>query len=445
MRALAETDRAHLWHPFTPALVWERDEPLVIERGEGNYLIDVDGRRYFDGVSSLWTTVHGHNHPTINAAIREQLDRIAHTTLLGLASPPSIELARRLVELAPSSLTRVFYSDSGSTAVEIALKQSFQFWRLQGRAEKSRFVHLEHAYHGDTIGAVSVGGIDAFHQTFGPLLADCLAVPSPHPYRHELDTHEAIVAYSLDKLADCLARHADTVCAVIVEPLVQGAGGILVHPPGYLAGAARICRDHNVHLILDEVATGFGRTGTLFACEQEDVKPDFLCLAKGITGGYLPLAATLTTEAIYDGFRGSAAEPATFFHGHTYTGNPLACAAALGSLEVFETDDVIAGLSPKITALESALASRVPRSHVGDVRQRGMMVGIELVEHRDGDVPFDPLARTGAAVCAAARNHGVIIRPLGDVVVLMPPLSSTLAELEHLVDAVAAALDEVVA
>lgn len=443
MKNLVELDRAHLWHPFTPANIWESEAPLLIERGEGNYLIDVDGRRYFDGVSSLWTNVHGHNHPVINAAIAEQLERIAHTTLLGLASPPSIELAAALVQLAPSNLTRVFYSDSGSTAVEIALKQSFQYWKQLGRPEKQRFVHLEHAYHGDTVGAVSVGGISTFHEIFGPLLFDALAAPSPHPYRHELETPEAVSAYALDGLAQLLARHADSVAAVIVEPLVQGAAGILVHPPGYLAGVAAICREHNVHLILDEVATGFGRTGTLFACEQEDVKPDFLCLAKGITGGYLPLAATLATEAIYDAYRGTPDEPRTFYHGHTYTGNALACAAAVASLQLFSDNDVIASLGPVIDALETSLGALREHPNVGDVRQRGLMVGIELVAEQAGDVPFDPALRVGAAVCRKARERDVIVRPLGDVVVLMPPLSSTPDEARHLVDAIAHGLDSI--
>lgn len=443
MSDLSRQDKSHLWHPFTPASIWEADEPLIIERGEGNYLIDSRGERYFDGVSSLWTNVHGHNHPVINKAIADQLQRIAHTTLLGLASPPSIELAVGLVKITPDNLTRVFYSDSGSTAVEVALKQSFQYWRLQGRADKTRFVHLEHAYHGDTIGAVSVGGISTFHEVFGPLLADTLAAPSPHPYRHELDDPEAVKTYALDALARLLADHADTVAAVILEPLVQGAAGMLVHPPGYLRGAAQICREHDVHLILDEVATGFGRTGTLFACEQEDVKPDFLCLAKGITGGYLPLAATMTTEAIYDGFRGSDDQPATFFHGHTYTGNALGCAAALASLQVFQSEQVISGLSPTIDALARALSRLTDHPHVGDIRQRGLMVGLELVADRDGDVPYEPGRRTGAAVCAAARDEKVVIRPLGDVVVLMPPLSSTPDELDHLVVAVEHGLDRV--
>lgn len=439
---LTRLDLTHLWHPFTPMDEWEQTAPLVIERGEGNNLIDTAGNRYFDGVSSLWTNVHGHNHPTINRAIRAQLEDIAHSTLLGLSNPPAIELAEALVACTPSSLTRVFYSDSGSTAVEIALKQSFQYWKQIGRPEKRRFVHLENAYHGDTVGAVSVGGIDTFHEVFGPLLFDTVAAPSPHPYRHPLETAEAVRDWSLARLADILEEVASTTAAMIVEPLVQGAAGILVHPPGYLAGVAELCREHGIHLIVDEVATGFGRTGTMFACEHEDVEPDFLCLAKGITGGYLPLAATLSTEEIFDAFRGPPAEGRTFFHGHTYTGNPVACAAALASLEIFRSDDVIAGLPAKIDALAEALAPLTRHRHVGDVRQRGLMAGVELVADRDGDVPFESGIRAGGKVCLRIRERGVILRPLGDVVVVMPPLSSTPDELTRLGEALGWALDD---
>lgn len=439
---LTRLDLTHLWHPFTPMDEWEQTPPLVIERGEGNNLIDTTGKKYFDGVSSLWTNVHGHNHPVINRAIRAQLDNIAHTTLLGLSNPPAIELAEALVASTPSNLTRVFYSDSGSTAVEIALKQSFQYWKQIGRPEKRRFIHLENAYHGDTIGAVSVGGIDTFHEIFGPMLFETIPAPAPHPYRHALETPEAVRDWCLARLADILEEVASSTAAMIVEPLVQGAAGIHVHPPGYLAGVAELCREHGVHLIVDEVATGFGRTGAMFACEHEKVEPDFLCLAKGITGGYLPLAATLSSEEIFDAFRGPPVEGRTFFHGHTYTGNPVACAAALASLELFRSEDVIAGLPAKIDALAQALAPLSRHPHVGDVRQRGLMAGVELVAKRAGDVPFDPAMRAGLKVCLRIRERGVILRPLGDVVVVMPPLSSTPSELAHLGEALAWSIDE---
>ncbi len=438
-----DLDKQYIWHPFTPMRQWTDGAPLVIERAEGNYLIDSDGRRYLDGVSSLWVNVHGHGRPEINQAIREQLDRMAHSTLLGLAHPTAAELAARLVACAPPGMARVFYSDNGSTAVEIALKLAFQFWQLAGRPEKRRFVHLEQAYHGDTLGAVAVGGIPLFHATFGPLLIESFATPTPHPYRHPSGGSPAEVRdQALAALADLLRARGHEIAAFILEPLVQGAAGMLVHPEGYLAGAAALCREHDVLLIADEVATGFGRTGTLFACTQEKVTPDLLCLAKGLTGGYTPLAATLATQRIYDQFLGARpGDRRTFFHGHTFTGHPLGCAAALASLDLFERDQVLEKLPDKIERLRQALATQVSaHPNVGDIRQRGLMVGIELVADRATAESFPPEATTGARVCTAARASGVLLRPLGDVIVLMPPLSITHGEVDALVAAVSAGL-----
>jgi len=420
--ALAETDLRVLWHPFTPQRAWADQAPLIIERGEGTTLIDVDGRRYIDGVSSLWCNVHGHRHPVIDAAVHEQLDRIAHSTMLGLSHPPAIELAQRLVDLAPAGLSRVFYSDSGSTAVEIALKMAYQWWAQHPDADSSpprtTYIHLRDAYHGDTIGSVSVGGIDTFHACYRPLLFDTLAA-EPGDAAH---------------MASLLAEHGERVCAVVIEPLVQGAAGMLVHPPGYLRAVRELCDRHGVPLICDEVATGFGRTGAMFACEHEGVSPDLLCVAKGLTGGYLPLAATLTTERIYEGFLGAPEQQRTFFHGHTYTGNPLACAAALATLEVFATERTIECLQDKIEQLGRSLAELVqPLPAVAEIRRRGFMCGIQL-----GDYP--PALRMGDRVAAAAREHGAIIRPLGDVVVLMPALAIEPAELHRLVTITAAAI-----
>jgi adenosylmethionine-8-amino-7-oxononanoate aminotransferase len=407
---LAAADRAYLWHPFTQQRGWTREHPVIVERGEGTDLIDVDGNRYIDGVSSLWCNVHGHAHPRIDAAVRDQLDRVAHSTMLGLSHRPAIELARRLVELAPPGLTRVFYSDSGSTATEIALKMAFQYWRQRGQ-ERRRFVSLRMAYHGDTIGSVSVGGIDLFHSLYEPLLFDTLTA-EPGDIRQ------------MERL---LAQHGREVAAVIMEPLVQGAAGMLVHPPGYLRAVRELCDRHGVLLILDEVATGFGRTGRMFACEHEGVAPDLLCLAKGITGGYLPLAATLASERIYEGFLGEHEEFRTFFHGHTYTGNPLACAAGIATLDVFREERTLERLQPKIELLAELLDGVAEHPSVAEVRRRGFMAGIELVEH--------PLpVRIGHRVTLEARRRGAIIRPLGDVVVLMPPLSIQAADLRRLVD-----------
>ena len=434
-KALSEKDRRFLWHPFTQMEEWLRTDPLIIERGDGSYLVDVEGKRYLDGVSSLWVTVHGHRNRAIDRAVRAQLGRIAHTTLLGLANVPSIELAERLVALAPAGLARVFYSDAGSTAVEIALKIAFQYQQQIGEKRRTRFVHFENAYHGDTLGSVSVGGIDLFHEIYRPLLFQGFKVPAPHGRRcpEGLD-EEACGAASLDALAKTLGEHAGEIAAAIVEPVIQGAAGMIPQPRGWLPGVRRLCAEHGVLLIADEVATGFGRTGTMFACEQEDVSPDLLCLAKGITGGYLPLAATLTTEEIFRAFLGRYDEFKTFFHGHTYTGNPLACAAALANLDLFEKERPLEKLQPKIRRLTQRLAEIGRLPHVADVRQRGFMVGIELVEDVAAKRAYPVEKRVGHQVCLEARSRGAILRPLGDVVVLMPPLGIKLKELDTLLD-----------
>jgi adenosylmethionine---8-amino-7-oxononanoate aminotransferase len=416
----AQLDRDHLWHPFTQQQGWVEEEPLMIERAEGTELIDSDGRRYIDGVSSLWCNVHGHRHPGIDAALHEQLDRVAHSTMLGLSHSGGAELAAKLVEVAPPGLSRVFYSEAGATAVEIALKMAFQFQQQRGGQHRRRtsFAHMREAYHGDTIGSVSVGGLDLFHATYRPLL-----FPT-HPV-------EPGDAADLERVLSC---HEEEIAALIVEPLVQGAAGMLVHPPGFLREARELCDRFGVLLICDEVATGFGRTGTMFACEQEDVAPDLMCLAKGLTGGYLPLAATLATERIYEGFLGAPTEQRTFFHGHTYTGNPLACAAALASLEAFETERTLQRLGPKIELLGELLEPLAAMPAVAEVRRRGTMTGIDLGEH-------DPDLRLGHRVTLEARRRGAIVRPLSDVIVLMPPLSISEDELRRLVAIVAESIE----
>jgi adenosylmethionine---8-amino-7-oxononanoate aminotransferase len=420
MTDAAQLDHDYLWHPFTQQQGWSEEEPLVIERAEGSYVIDRDGRRYIDGTSSLWCNVHGHRHPAIDAAVREQLDRVAHTTMLGLSHPGAAELAARLVAIAPAGLSRVFYSDSGSTAAEIALKMAFQYQSQSGaeHARRTSFVKLGGAYHGDTIGSVSVGGIDLFHGAYGALL---------------FETHAAEPGDAKD-LERVLATHGREVAAVIVEPLVQGAAGIVVQPPGYLRAVRELCNEHGVLLICDEVATGFGRTGTMFACEQEEVEPDFLCLAKGISGGYLPLAATLTTEAVYQGFLGTPEEQRTFFHGHTYTGNPLACAAALATLDVFEQERTLERLQPKIGLLAERLEGIEAMPEVAEVRRCGFITGIDLGEH-------DPALRMGHQVTLAARERGAIVRPLGDTIVLVPPLSISTGDLTRLLEITAESIE----
>jgi adenosylmethionine-8-amino-7-oxononanoate aminotransferase len=420
--ALIEADRRCVWHPFTQQRSWETAEPpVVIEHAEGTNLYDTDGRAYIDGVASLWCNVHGHRHPTIDAAIVAQLGRVAHSTMLGLSHEPAIALAEALVEIAPPGLSRVFYSDSGSAAVEVALKMAFQWAQQRGEPQRRGFISLENGYHGDTLGAVSVGGIDTFHSLYEPLLFA--------GWRAR--------AGDIEDMARLLDTHGEEVAAVIVEPLVQGAAGMLLTPPGYLRQVRELCDRHGVLLICDEVATGFGRTGRMFACQHEDVTPDLLCLGKGLTGGYLPLAATLTTERVYEGFLGDAAELRTFFHGHTYTGNPLGCAAGLATLEVFRQERTLELLGPKIELLQRNLDRRVAvLPLVGEVRQCGFMVGIELTGGAHGE-------RLGHQVTLAARSRGAIVRPLDDVVVLMPPLAISEPDLCRLVAITASAIADV--
>ncbi len=445
IRQLEEIDRKHVWHPFTQMKGWMEEKPLIVERAEGNWLVDVEGKRYLDAISSLWVTVHGHRVPEIDDAVRAQLDRVAHSTLLGLANVPSIELAERLVKIAPPGLTRVFYSDSGSTAVEVALKIAYQFCQQQpGGSRKNRFVCFENAYHGDTLGSVSVGGIDLFHQVYRPLLFETLRVPSPYCYRCPLaKTYPSCETACLEPLEAMLGERADEVVAVVIEPAVQGAAGMLVQPPGFLRRVRELCDRHGVLLIADEVATGFGRTGTMFACEREGVVPDLLCVAKGITGGYLPLAATVTSERVFAGFLAEFREKRTFFHGHTYTGNPLACAAAIANIDLLDRTVLIGTIDEKAALLAAALASLAEHPHVGEIRQRGLMVGIELVRDRATRAEFEYGDRIGHQVILAARRRGVILRPLGDVLVLMPPLTITPDEIALLARVVRESIEEV--
>src|SRR6266850_746601 len=408
---LTAMDRAHLWHPFTQMQTWIEplpgDEPVIIDHASGSWLFDTRGRKYLDAISSLWVNVHGHHRAEIDSAIRLQLEKVAHTTLLGLGSPPSIELAAELVARAPRQglapgepgLTKVFYSDSGSTAVEVALKMAFQHWKQRGKPQKRKFVALAQGYHGDTLGSVSVGGVDLFHEIFRPLLFECLRIPAPYAYRWPTG-------------------------------------------PKHCLESAGLAAESMIHGRRDEVATGFGRTGTLFACEQEEVVPDFLCLAKGLSGGYLPLAATLTTDAVYESFLGPFESKRTFFHGHSYTGNPLACAAALASLRIFDEDLTLDHARAMGERLAEGLATVAELRHVGDVRQRGLMIGIELVKDRKTKEEFPYAERMAHKVALAARSHEVMLRPLGNVVVLMPPLSIKPAEVDFLVDAVRESIRE---
>ena len=474
--SVARLDKKYVWHPFTQMSEWEKEIPLVVDSGKGVYLKDTDGKKYIDGVSSLWVNVHGHRRAEIDKAIKFQLSRVAHSTFLGLTHIPAVELARRLVDIAPSkNLKKVFYSDNGSTAVEVALKMAFQYWRqkknfagdLSGK-NRCKFLSLKNAYHGDTVGSVSVGGMEVFHSIFKPLLFDAVFAPSPYCYRCP---HRAGGAgtdnkkFFLKKYNPAFRRHCNSVgcdgwcvgalenivkknssslAAAIIEPMIQGAAGMIVMPRGYVKEFERVCRSSGILIIADEVATGFGRTGRMFASEIEGLAPDFLCMAKGITGGYLPLAATLTTEKIFKAFLGKYEEYKTFFHGHTYTANPLACAAAVANLDIFEKEKTLEHLQAKINFLSSQLAAKLKGNlFTGEIRQLGLMAGIELVRDKNTAEPFSPSERVGYKVCKRARKYGVILRPLGDVIVIMPPLAVGFKEIEKIVDAVAASIKDV--
>jgi adenosylmethionine---8-amino-7-oxononanoate aminotransferase len=429
---LQRLDKQHIWHPFTPMSLWLESDALVITDAQGMYLIDSEGKRYLDGVSSLWCNVHGHRVPEIDSAIRGQLTHVAHTTMLGLASEPAIELADRLMKLAPAGLTKIFYSDAGATATEIAFKLAAQYWYNVGRPEKNEFIGFAEAYHGDTVGAMSIGRTELFHRAYFPLLFKVHYAPTPGGREGEGSGLGA--RGSVETLKTILREHGSRVAAICIEPIVQGAAGMLIQPPGFLSEIRRLATAHDVLLICDEVATGFGRTGKMFACEHENVRPDLMCVAKGITGGYLPLAATFATQQIFDAFLGAPSEGKTFFHGHTYTGNPLACAAAIASLNLFQKHDLINHVVRKSRLLAGMLEPLKKLPIVKEIRQKGFMVGIELQG-------FDPKQRTGARVCMNVREHGVIIRPLGDVIVMMPPLAMEVEELQQIVSAIKTELE----
>src|SRR5215510_11720334 len=436
---LSDWDRRFLWHPFTQMQEWEKEEPIIIERGKGSHLIDINGSHYLDGTSSIWVNLHGHRHPALDRALKTQLKKIAHSTLLGLSNPPAIRLARELIRIAPKGLSRVFYSDDGSTAVEVALKMAVQYWQ-QAHPEagpKNSFLHLKLAYHGDTVGAVSVGNIELFHHRFKPLLFPTVEAEPPYCYRCPLElTYPTCRLACLDPIELILKKHHRHLAGFIIEPLIQAAAGMITQPDGYLKQIRELCTKYDVLLIADEVATGFGRTGTMFACQQEGVTPDLMAISKGLTGGYMPLAATLTTEDIYKAFLGKYEDFKTFFHGHSYTGNPLGCAVALANLEVFLKEGTLARLQLKIKLMSQLLRKLHDLSYVGDIRQKGFMAGIELVQDKARKTAYLPEDRIGHRVAQEARKRGLLIRPLGHIIVLMPPLSTDPKTLARMVDIV---------
>ena len=445
-KQLADKDKQYVWHPFTQMKDWADEDIVIIEEGKGVYLKDINGNQYIDGVSSLWTNVHGHRKDGIDNALRSQINRIAHSTFLGLSNVPAILLAEKLVEITPPGLTKVFYSDSGSEAMEVALKVAYQYWcqRKEPQPQRTKFIHLSDSYHGDTLGSVSVGGIDLFHKIYRPLLFESLSVPAPYCYRCPFGCERAACRQEcFQELARVVKEHKDETVALIIEPLMQGAAGMINQPKGYISKIKDLTRDLEVLLIFDEVATGFGRTGSMFAADHEHVSPDIMALCKGITGGYLPLSATLFTKEIFNAFLGEYSEFKSFFHGHTYTGNQLASQAGLANIEIFDKENVIEALQPKIDLLRNRLHSFNQLPHVGDIRQAGFMVGIELVKDKQKKEPYPAAEKIAVKVIMEARQRGVIIRPLGNVIVLMPPLSISTDILERLLDVVYGSIEKV--
>ncbi len=448
IKHLEDADKKYVWHPFTQMKDWIEEKPIIITEGRDCFVKDAYGKWYLDGVSSIWVSIHGHRKKEIDDAIKEQLDKIAHSTILGLANIPSIKLAERLINLTDKSfaglspkLSKVFYSDNGSTAVEVALKMAFQYWIRKRVNGKHSFLSLKNAYHGDTIGAVSVGGIDIFHDVFRPLLFKTSKAPSPYCYRCEFGKTPLECSFAcLKELKNILEKHSRKIAALIIEPVVQAAGGMIVWPEGYLKGVRELCNKYNVLLIADEVATGFGRTGRMFACEHENVIPDIMCLSKGITNGYMPLAATITTDEVYNAFLGEFKDLKTFFHGHSYTGNPLACAAAIACIDVFEKEETLKNIQPKIALLEDRLKEIADLPNVGDVRNKGLIAGIELVKNKSTKEPYPWEEKIGWKVACKAREEGVLIRPLGNVIVIMPPLSINIENLNCLMDVIKRAI-----
>jgi adenosylmethionine-8-amino-7-oxononanoate transaminase len=443
---LVVKDKKYLWHPFTQQKEWEADPDIpVIVKGKGTYLWDAKGRKYLDGVSSLWCNVHGHQVPAIDRAIQRQLKKIAHSTMLGASNEPAIRLAEKLIQMAPKGLTRVFYSDSGSEANEIAMKMAFQYWQQTkpARRSKNMFLTVREGYHGDTVGSVSLGGIDLFHEIFGPLLFRTLKVKSPHQYSSRKVSNGKWLADCVKEANGVFRKYGSKLAAVHLEPLIEGAGGMLVHPWGYLKAIRKLCDQYDVLLILDEVATGFGRTGTMFACEQEGVRPDILCLAKNLTAGYLPLAATLTTEKVYKAFLGKFESARTFYHGHTFTGNQLGCAAALANLELLGDKKFLKTVQEKCGFLRDLVEPLGAHPHVSEIRLRGMMGGIELVKNKKTNEPYPYELKMGYKVCAEAKKMGVLLRPLGNVVVLMPPLAISKVDLSKLARSISIGIQRV--
>jgi len=432
---LIKKDLKYLWHPFTQMKDYETDEPIIIDRGKGVYLWDLKGNKYIDGISSWWVNTLGHSHPRLNEALKKQVGKIEHVLLAGFSHEPAIELAERLVNLTPHEIKKVFYSDNGSTAVEVALKMAYQYWQQTGFPEKSKFIALKNSYHGDTLGAVSVGGVDVYHKIYKPLLFEVFQADSPYCYRCPANKKQNSCAIDcLNSVEKILKNHADEIAGIIIEPLVQAAGGMIIYPADYLTKLKKLCDEYNILLIDDEVAMGFGRTGKMFAFEHADIVPDIICLAKGITAGYLPLSVTMTSDKIYQAFYDDYEKLKTFFHGHSFTGNPLAASIAVENLKIFEEEKIIESLQPKIEKLKSELEKFRKLECVGDIRHIGMIGAVEIVKNKETKEQYAFEERIGLKIYKEALKRGAILRPLGNIIYFMPPYAITEEEIEQLTD-----------
>ncbi|MFD2673593.1 adenosylmethionine--8-amino-7-oxononanoate transaminase [Marinicrinis sediminis] len=433
---LLHKDRQYVWHPFTQMKDYENQDHLLIEKAEGIHLYGADGRTYMDTVSSWWVNVHGHGHPRIKQAIQEQMERMDHVMFSGLTHEPAIVLAEKLVERTPEGLTRVFYSDNGSTAVEVALKMSYQYWQHQGHKTKHKFIYLQGSYHGDTLGAVSVGGVDLYHAIFKPLLFSAYQAPSPAISGME---------QSLEAIEDLMKRHQSEIAGIVIEPLIQAAGGMHIYGADFLTRLRALCNTYEIHLIADEVATGFGRTGKMFACEYAGMTPDLICLSKGLTAGVMPLSATLCTEEIYQSFYDDYETLKTFFHGHSFTGNPLACAVGIESLNIFEDDNLLGHVQEVSAYMQQQFRRFADLEHVDHIRGLGMVAALNLVKDKDRQEAYDPVKRAGYQIYKQGLEEGLILRPLGDTIYYWLPLCTTKEQVDTIIARTSSVIEKVTA
>lgn len=443
-KTLIEKDKEYVWHPFTQMKEYEKIDPVIMTKGKGVYLYDSEGNKYLDAISSWWVNTLGHSNTRLNKALYNQSKKLEHMIFAGFTHPWGVELAEKLVELNNNNFQKVFYSDNGSTAVEVALKMAYQYWKQSGYENKSKFVALKNSYHGDTIGSVSVGGVDLYHKIFKPLLFEIYQAESPYCYRCPLNKDKCSCGVDcIASVEDIFKEHSEEIAAIIIEPLVQAAGGMIIYPKEYLTKLRALCDKYNVLLIDDEVAMGFGRTGKLFAYQHTEIVPDIICLSKALTAGYMPLSVTMTNKKIFDAFYDDWDKFKTFFHGHSYTANPLAIAIALENLKILKEDKIIEKNIKKAERMQAGLEKFKALKHVGDVRQQGMIAVVELVKDKMTKEQYDFRDRTASKVCDLAFKKGIIIRPLGDTIYFMPPYVINNKEIDKMLDVTYEAIKEI--